>query len=86
MQQFDDRSHRLEQKFKLAPHKPEEEAELEDNYLFSIKAKMELLSNYDWFFYANLWANDMNINCFILLDYEESKFNYQLQLIQEEKS
>lgn len=30
--------------------KPEEEAALEDNYLFSIKAKLELIRNYDWIF------------------------------------
>lgn len=47
VQKFDERSRRLEEKFRMAPHKPEEEAELEHNYLFSIKAKMQLLDNYN---------------------------------------
>ena len=39
-----------EKKIKNIPHKPEDEAKLEEDYLCAIKAKMELISNIDWLF------------------------------------
>lgn len=43
--ELDEKARRQELKLKYSEHTPIEEKELEENYLASIKAKLELLSN-----------------------------------------
>ena len=46
-EQYDEKARRLEKKLKHDYHTKEEEAELEDEYLYAVKAKVELMKHFD---------------------------------------